>query len=231
MNPTLPAFVVHDAASGSAGGRLLTVQHASGPPLASAHLHARIGLTQPRYWYHVGLVVHAAATLDLLRPQRTLLLGNDLTGAAELCDITWRDAGALPALIDAAQALISADTPRYGSRLIVELPGLHDASGTLPFWQGLGRHFFAGDLVQTAARAGPEWRCHLATLLPRHLIYASFLPDAANAAIGACAADAEPLRDALLARGQQWRQHIGIVDGGAVMEWTAGDTPPTRVCG
>ncbi len=221
-------YVVLDGSGANEAGRSLTVQHADGPALASARLHPRIGLAQPRYWYHVGLVVHSAATLDMLRPQRTLLLGNDLTGAAELCDITWSDVAALQALIAAAQRRVSADATGHSARLIVELPGMRDATGTLPFWHGLGRHFYSGDLEQTAARAGPGWRSHLATLLPRHLIYASFLPDAANAAIGAHAADAQALRDALEAQGMQWRQHIGIVDGGAVMEWTAGALPPTR---
>jgi arginine N-succinyltransferase len=204
-------------------GCTLVAQHPGGPVLASARLLPGIGLTQPRYWYHVGLMVHAAAALSLLRPQRTLLLGNDLTGAAELCEIHWTDASALPALIEAAQNAMRADTARYGQHLIVELPGVRDghASAPLsplsplsPFWQGLGRHFYPGELTNSSA-----WRSQLATLLPRHLVYASFLPDAANAAIGGCATQALPLRDALVAAGLQWRQHIGIVDGAAVMEW------------
>jgi arginine N-succinyltransferase len=202
-------------------GCTLVAQATGGAALASARLLPRIGLAQPRYWYHVGLVVHAAAALDMLRPQRTLLLGNDLTGAAELCEIEGRDAPALQALVQAAQDAVRADSGRFGQQLIVELPGVQgepNDSASPPFWHGLGRHFYAGTPGHSAA-----WRSQVATLLPRHLIYASFLPDAANAAVGGCAAEATVLRDALLAQGLQWRQHIGIADGGAVMEWTATD--------
>jgi arginine N-succinyltransferase len=203
------------------GTRSLVALSHQGVQLASATLLTGIGLAQPRFWFHVGLVVHAAATLGLLRPQRTLLLGNDLTGAAELCDITWHDASALAPLLAAAQAAVRSAPQPAGRRLIVELPGLQDGDGAPLFWRGLGRHFYGGDLATTAARAGPAVRSHVAALLPRHVIYASFLPEAAQAAIGGCASSAAALRDALTAAGWQWQQHIGIVDGGAVMEWAA----------
>ncbi len=205
-----------------ATSRRLVAQASDGRLLATLQLNARIGLTQPRYWFHVGLVVHAAAALGLVRPQRTLLLCNDLTGAAELGHIAWHDAAALAPLVSAAQALVAAESGRYGESLIVELPGVRDALGQHPFWQGLGRHFYGGELQDTATRAGPEWRSHVAVMLPRHLIYASFLPDTAQTAIASCAAYAEPLRQVLHARGMQWRGHVGVVDGAAVMAWTPG---------
>lgn len=98
-----------------------------------------IGLQQPRHWYHVGRIVHAAAELSLFRPQRTLLLGNDLTGANELVGLVEAaDTEALAAARAVRQA--QAGLPS-GERLIVELPGVRDADGRSPFWLGLGRHF------------------------------------------------------------------------------------------
>ncbi|MCB1614187.1 MAG: arginine N-succinyltransferase, partial [Xanthomonadales bacterium] len=66
-----------------------------------------------------------------------------------------------------------------------------------PFWQGLGRHFFAGDVAQAQARFGLLWQTHVAALLPRHPLVVSILHESAQAAIGAVDAAAMPWCDAL----------------------------------
>jgi len=200
------------------GGRLL----------ATLRLQARIGLTTPRCWFHLGLAVHAAPGLGLFRPQRTLQLGNDLTGAAELCDLAMMpgQGAALFALVGAALQTARADVARWGAPVIAELPGLRDeagevageVSGDSPFWRGLGRHFFRGDPAEAEARLGLAWRSHLAALLPRQLIYASFLPDEAQAAMARTGAAQQAVREALQSAGFVWRQHLRIDDGGAVLE-------------
>lgn len=180
------------------------------------HLVIGIGLEQPRHWYHVGRVVHSAAELQLFRPQRTLLLGNDLTGANELVGL-----GALGET-ELTPLLASATRGRPpGERLIVELPGVRDAAGESPFWQGLGHHFCPLTPDAAAGRHGAAWQGHVAALLPRQLVYASFLPQAAQDAIGACGAGHRALLAALQRAGFAWHGHIGIGDGGPVLEWVA----------
>ncbi|MEL4419719.1 hypothetical protein AAEH74_22490, partial [Shewanella algae] len=63
-----------------AGGQRLALADGS----ASLLLVPRLGLTLPRYHFHIGRVVHAAQELGLFRVQTTLLLGNDHTGQSEL---------------------------------------------------------------------------------------------------------------------------------------------------
>jgi len=96
--------------------------------------------------------------------------------------------------------------------LIVELQGLRDAQGQAPFWQGLGRHFYAGD----ASQRGESWRSWVAALLPRQPVYACFLPDAAQAAIGTIAPASRLLAEALQDLGFSPDGHVDIVDGGPV---------------
>jgi arginine N-succinyltransferase len=189
--------------------------------LGQLRLRAGIGLAQPRWWYHVGCAVHAAAELNLFHRQPTLLLGNDLTGAAELCDIEVTDNNpvVLDALIAHAQALAHAEPQRWGTRLIAELPGVRDAAGRSPFWQGLGRHFHSGDAQAEAARFGIEaWRAHVAALLPRQLVYTSFLARDAQDAIGVADASAQAQRAALERAGLRFAGHVRIDDGGPVVE-------------
>lgn len=197
--------------------RLLLAEDPAGAPLALLRLCAGQATPLPRFWFRVGLAVHAAAALGINHRQRTLLLGNDLAGLAELRQLSGEPA-ALLALVRAALDIVAAAPDVYRQRVFAELPGVIEPGGEWPFWQGLGRHFHAA----TPPAHDGEWPSHVAALLPRQVIYASFLSDAAQAAIGGCAAHALSLRDTLLAAGLRWQGQVGIVDGGAVLEVDVG---------
>jgi arginine/ornithine succinyltransferase subunit-like protein len=185
-----------------------------------ARLRASIGTETPRWWYHLGLAVHAAPELNLMHRQRTLILGNDLTGAAELdaIELTGDPVTACAALVQQAKTLLHAEPGIWGCSLVVELPGARDADGVSPFWQSLGRHFHGGNTQAEAARLGGEaWRNYIAALLPRQRLYASFLSDDAQAAIGCARADLQPLRSALEMAGLRFAHQVRIDDGGPVL--------------
>lgn len=195
---------------------------ATGPggTVASLRLRPPIGLQRPRYWYRVGCAVHAAAELQLYRRQTTLLLCNDLTGACELLDLAMAPGAeaALQAVLQAALEVVDAHPPTQGATVIAELPGPRDEQGRSPFWQGLGRHFYGGDPREVQRQQGDAWCSHVAALLPRQPLYASFLPEAAQAALAQTPAALQPLRQALEAAGLRWRHHVRIDDAGAVLE-------------
>lgn len=198
-------------------------------PLAALRLRRSIGERVPRHWYHVGCVVHAAAELGLFHRLQTLQLGNDHTGASELADIVWHpaldlpgQARALQALLRAALGRVAAAPQRFGAHLIAELPGLRDAQGRSPFWQGLGRHFYGGDPAAAARQFGPDWRSHVAPLMPRQPVYSAFLAPEAQAAIGQVAPAARVLVQALWEAGLRYGHHITIDDGGPVFEAAVG---------
>jgi arginine N-succinyltransferase len=110
------------------------------------------------------------------------------------------------------------------TKLIVELPGLRDAQGRPPFWEGLGRHFYAGDPTAAAARHGALWRTYVAALLPRETLLVSFLSDSAQAAIGAAAAtpEVQALLAALQSLGFRRSDYVAIDDAGPVLVAEAG---------
>jgi arginine N-succinyltransferase len=200
-------------------------------PMASVALRRRIGYPVPRAWFRLGWAVHASAELGLYRRQRTLMLGHDLCGADELGG--WALAPELPAAAAGAAwaalvaAALQARRVTEGAEpsgetaarpCIAALPGWRDAGGDSPVWQGLGRHFVPPGVDVDAGRADA-----LAPLLPRQLVYAALLPDETREALGRCDTAAEPLREALLAAGFGWREHVEIVDGGPVLEcWPQG---------
>jgi arginine N-succinyltransferase len=195
-------------------------------PRATLRLVPAIGLVLPRVSWHVGCTVHAARELGLFHRQRTLLLGNDHTGATELADIAWDPADAAPGqvastlqlLLAAALLHLAASRSAYAARLVAELPGVRDSAGQSPFWQGLGRHFYAADPRAAARQHGPDWRSLVAALLPRQVVYASFLTAAAQAAIAQVAPACRVLREALEDAGLRYGHHINVEDGGPVLE-------------
>ena len=229
--PALQALLGHAPAWPlPAKQRRLVALDATGRPVATLRLRPDTGTAAPRYWYHVGCAVHAAAELQLFRRQPTLLLGNDLTGATELLDLAMAvdAAAAMTALVRHAVATAAdtatdtaIDTVKSGPMTVfAELPGPLDGSGASPFWAGLGRHFYTGDPRAAESQHGDAWRSHVAALLPRQLVYTSFLPDAAQAVIGTTAPQALTLRAALERAGLQSRQHVRIDDAGPVLEYS-----------
>jgi len=239
-------------ADSAAAGSVVLAAHVDGRPRALVRFTPAIGLSVPRHWYHVGCVVHASPELGRRLPLATLQLNNDLTGDAELagwCTDPTLDADgaatAWRALLAAGLGRVAAAPgrpsgaagssvpgsgvpgPEAATRLLVELPGPRDAAGRSPFWEGLGRPFYNGDPAAAQARFGDAWRSHVAALLPRQLVYSAFLPEAAQAAIGAVHADAVALATVLHQAGLRWSRQIRIDDGGPVFiaEPGAGKAP------
>ncbi len=181
---------------------------------AWVHLQPALGLSRPRYHFHLGRVVHAAPELGLYQVQRTLQLGHDATGEAELSGFGG-DPALWPALVEHALATVRALRPD-GALLLVELPGWRDAQGHSPFWHGLVRHFAPLAGAGVAERLGPAFSSHLGPLLPRQTIHGALLSPETQAALGRPADQATELLAVLRAAGfADWR-HVRIDDGGPV---------------
>jgi arginine N-succinyltransferase len=217
MNP--PAMLLSELTPPGSDTVRLQVRAGDGPVLAEARLVTAIGLTVPRSWFHVGCTVHASATLKLFQRQRTLLLGNDHTGASEIgLQAGVGDAAALQLALHGALLLLAQQRARFAPRLLAELPGPRDALGRSPFWQGLVRHFHAGDPDDARRLLGDDWRAGVAALLPRQPVYTAFLGAEAQAAIAQVPAAALPLRELLEHAGLRYAHHVCIDDGGPVLE-------------
>src|SRR5512144_183137 len=163
-----------------------------------AAIEAAVGLKEPWYNYHVGTLVHASRALDVYTAAPTLFLANDHTGHSELCslflDQAQRRGGNGPLLAKSRFVFIAEFAERFAPKVIAELRGKLDAAGKSPFWEGLGRHFFAMEYSTADYLTGVGQKSFIAELMPKHPVYVNLLPAAARDAIGAVHADTEPAR-------------------------------------
>jgi arginine N-succinyltransferase len=200
--------------------------------VATAAIFASVGLDEAFYSYRIGTTVHASRELGVYRSFQTLHLSNDYTGATEVASlfvhhaIAGRGAGRL---VSISRMLYLAEHPeRFDQRVIAEMRGFQAEDGASPFWEGLGRHFFAmpfPDADRLSAAGSKEF---IAELMPRHPIYTHFLPPEAQAAIGEVHPWTRPARRLLESEGFAHQGYVDIFDGGPTLEGRLSELRPIR---
>lgn len=187
-------------------------------------IEAAVGLNEPWYNYHVGTLVHASRALDVYTVTPTLFLSNDHTGHSELCSLFLDNRfriGKNGALLSKSRLLFIAEfAGLFSSKVIAELRGRLEADGSSPFWEGLGRHFFAMEYSRADYLTGTGQKSFIAELMPRHPVYVNLLPPAARDSIGAVHADTAPARAMLEQEGFRYEGYVDIFDAGPTVECT-----------
>lgn len=185
-------------------------------------IEAAVGLDEPWYNFRVGTLVHASRELGVYNTHPTLFLANDHTNHTELCslflDATYRH-GKNGVLLSKSRLAFIAEFPdRFDRKVIAELRGKLDGEGRSPFWEGLGRHFFAMDFSRADYLTGIGHKAFVAELMPRHPLYTTFLPESARAVIGEVHTDTLPARKLLESEGFRYEGYIDIFDAGPTVE-------------
>jgi arginine N-succinyltransferase len=195
-------------------------------------IEAAVGLNEPWYNYHVGTLVHASRALDVYTVTPTLFLSNDHTGHTELCSLFLDQAfrvGKNGALLAKCRLLFIAEyADLFAGKVIAELRGRLDADGSSPFWEGLGRHFFAMEYSRADYLTGTGQKSFIAELMPRHPVYVNLLAPSARDAIGAVHADTAPARAMLEQEGFRYEGYVDIFDAGPTLECTRDNIDAVR---
>jgi arginine N-succinyltransferase len=185
-------------------------------------IEAAVGLREPWYNYRVGTLVHASRALGVYTVTPTLFLANDHTGHTELCSLFLDQAyrhGRNGALIAKSRLLFIADfAERFADKVIAELRGRLEPDGRSPFWEGLGRHFFAMEYSTADYLTGIGQKSFIAELMPKHPVYVNLLPQAARDAIGNVHGDTAPARAMLEQEGFRYEGYVDIFDAGPTLE-------------
>ncbi|TMG85557.1 MAG: arginine N-succinyltransferase [Betaproteobacteria bacterium] len=198
------------------------VDDAGGAVVGISAIEAAVGLSEPWYNYHVGTQVHASRELDVYTAAPTLFLTNDHTGHSELCslflDSRYRRARNGPLLAKVRLLFIAEFADRFASKVIAELRGRLDDNGKSPFWEGLGRRFFAMEYSRADYLTGIGRKAFVAELMPRHPVYTALLPEEARAVIGQVHAHTEAARAMLESEGFRYEGYVDIFDAGPTLE-------------
>jgi arginine N-succinyltransferase len=185
-------------------------------------IEAAVGVDEPWYNYYVNTLVHASRTLGVYTAVPTLFLTNDHTGQTELCslflDQAFRQAKNGPLIAKSRLLFIAEFAARFAPKVIAELRGQLDVDGRSPFWEGLGRHFFAMEYSTADYLTGIGQKSFIAELMPRHPVYVNLLPEPAREAIGAVHRDTAPARTLLEQEGFRYEGYVDIFDAGPTVE-------------
>jgi arginine N-succinyltransferase len=185
-------------------------------------IEAALGLKEPWYNYHVGTLVHASRALNVYTASPTLFLSNDHTGHTELCslflDQRYRIGKNGALLAKCRLMFIGEFAELFAPKVIAELRGQLHADGTSPFWEGLGRHFFAMEYSTADYLTGLGQKSFIAELMPKHPVYVNLLPASARDAIGAVHTDSAPARVLLEQEGFRYEGYVDIFDAGPTLE-------------
>ena len=208
------------------------VDSASDRVVGIAAIEAAVGLAEPWYNYRVGTIVHASRALDVYTVAPTLFLANDHTGHTELCslflDQAHRHGRNGPLLAKSRLLFIAEFADRFAPKVIAELRGKLDAEGRSPFWEGLGRHFFAMEYSTADYLTGIGQKAFVAELMPRYPVYANLLPDSARAVIGEVHDDTRAARTMLEQEGFRYEGYVDIFDAGPTLECFRDDIRAVR---
>ena len=185
-------------------------------------IEAAIGLDEPWYNFRVHTLVHASQALDVYTSVPTLFLANDHTGHTELAslfvDQQFRHGRSGPLIAKSRLLFIAEFAERFSTKVISELRGRLSPDGRSPFWEGLGRHFFAMEYSTADYLTGIGQKSFIAELMPRHPVYVNLLPDAARDAIAAVHDDTRPARAMLEQEGFRYDGYVDIFDAGPTLE-------------
>jgi arginine N-succinyltransferase len=185
-------------------------------------IESAVGLREPWYNYRISTMVHACQELGIHKRHEALFLSNDLTGCSELCslflhpDYRRHRNGSL--LSKSRLLFVAQFRHLFDEMLVAEMRGALDEQGQSPFWEGLGRHFFAMDFGQADYLTGVGQKTFVAELMPRHPIYTDLLPAPARAAICKTHHSSLPALAMLEAEGFRCEGYIDIFDGGPAVQ-------------
>ena len=181
-----------------------------------------VGLDEPFYNYRIGTLVHSSRELNVFTRMDTLYLSNDLTGSTELCSLFLRPeyrSGNNGKWLSKSRFLFIAQFPHlFTERLIAEMRGYQSEDGRVPFYEGLGRHFFKADFNHVDELTGMGKKSFIAELMPRQPMYVDYLPQDARDTIGRVHTNTVPARRLLEAEGMHFEGYVDIFDAGPVLQ-------------
>ena len=187
-----------------------------------AGIDARAGQGQPFYNYRQDALMHASHELGVSRRVDVLYPSHALTDRTLLCAFTidpeLRGTEAFELLSRARLMFVAANRTLFTDQIVVEIQGVQEENGNVPFWDSLGRHFFNMDFETADQHSGALSKTFIAELMPPNPIYVTLLTPEAQAALGKPHEKTLPTFELLKREGFCAGSYLDIFDAGPVLE-------------
>ncbi|WP_372987453.1 arginine N-succinyltransferase [Marinobacter sp.] len=194
----------------------------TGEILGTAGIDARAGNGQPFYNYRRDALIHASHELGVSRRVEVLYPSHGLTDQSLLCSFAikpeLRTTDAFELLSRARLMFIAENRPWFSNRMVVEIQGIQEDDGSVPFWDSLGRHFFNMDFQAADQYSGTLSKTFIAELMPPNPIYVTLLSARAQEALGQPHKLTVPNLELLQREGFHAGCYLDIFDAGPVLE-------------
>ena len=156
--------------------------------LGTATIRAQAGAAEAYYTYRQETLIHASQQLNVRREVQTLALSHEASDATLLCALSLNPrykGTSAESLLRRARLMFIAQYPERFSRILaVAFPGYLDSQNESPFWESVGRHFFARSFQEMNHIAGVRSKSFIAEVMPQFPLYLPLLTPQARAAIG-----------------------------------------------
>jgi arginine N-succinyltransferase len=189
--------------------------------VAITGIDVAVGHKELFYNFQVSTIAQACEALDIFLEHKVLTLVNNFQHASELIT-TWvhpdyRGHSHSRSLSLARFLFMAQFSNLFNDQIIAEIRGVSDEQGRSPFWNAVGKHFFAMDFKRADYLTLTCGKQFIADLIPHDPIYIDLLPEAARLVIGTAHMAAQPAKHLLESEGFHYNQHIDIFDAGPVL--------------
>jgi len=187
--------------------------------MGTAAVYANIGKDIPFYTFKILSRTQHSHELGAKVVSKSLHLVNEYAGDTEIgtliVDPGYRGGGYGKLLSKSRYMLIAQFRQRFSARIFAELRGWSDKDSVSPFWESVGRHFFAGMSYEKADYLSATTNNQfIADLMPVHPVYSDLLPKSARSVIGKPHPTGEPALKMLLNEGFRYDDYVDIFDAG-----------------
>jgi len=181
---------------------------------------AKVGGFEPFYAYRINEEIHESLSLGKRVAIEYLHLVQEHNGPSEIGSLFLSPAhrrGSNGRLLSLSRFLFMADQPRFFDEVVLaEMRGRIDFQGHSPFWEAIGRHFFAMEFPQADYLVMKD-KGFLAELMPKHPVYIPLLPKEARDVINQVHPETAPALRLLESEGFARNGMVDIFEGGPVV--------------
>lgn len=184
-------------------------------------IDVNIGYKESFYNYQVAHVTQICEILDKSINHTILTLVNNFQEASELISFWLHPkyrGQSIGKALSYCRFLFMAQFPQLiGDDIIAELRGYVDANNISPFWEAVGKKFFAMEFRDADELTYVMGKQFIADLVSREPIYVDLLPVAAQKAVGIEHIETSPARHILESQGFKYSHHVDIFDAGPLL--------------